>query len=304
VRARWGWIDLGAMTLISVSAISQNDQPSSNLPSRRECHLLMLSTILEENSCPVWSAGIVLISDTNRNPSRHVSPRPVVYERVYSGDPNIFPLPDAFWKKNAPPKQASLFNNVSSAHISRDISYRFIEGFSGDDRSGTHKWSDEQLCGNVDMVGDRFPAVFNVCFVGNMNSVRIENQGFEGLNIAIDGDPRASVGLHFIQLPLHDVKLTPEYARSDYPYDHQGSGEPADMAGPSRHHSFVDLMLACGSFAATAAAVFVSFKSAEYADNHRFTRPWWWVPALGFLALAFWFAHHGLSFLAAPDRIL
>lgn len=41
-------------------------------------------------------------------------------------------------------------------------------------------------------------------------------------------------------------------------------------------------------FGATLAAVFVAFKSAEYADDHESRL--WWLPFVGFLAVAFWLA--------------
>lgn len=55
--------------------------------------------------------------------------------------------------------------------------------------------------------------------------------------------------------------------------------------------------LACFFFAATATAVFASWKGTEYADDRSWARPFWWVPFLGFLALAYWLAYHAISVL-------
>lgn len=58
-------------------------------------------------------------------------------------------------------------------------------------------------------------------------------------------------------------------------------------------HPFVDWMLCGVFFGATAAAVFVAFKSAEYADDHGSF--FWWLPFFGFLAVAFWLAAHAIA---------
>jgi hypothetical protein len=101
------------------------------------------------------------------------------------------------------------------------------------------------------------------------------------------------LGLHLTQLTLHYVKL-PTEDNSSYDADnHESASEQSDMARPARHHSFVYLVL---GIAVTAAAVFVAFKSAEYADDHE--SRFWWVPFLGFLALAFWLVDHVV--LTAP----
>jgi hypothetical protein len=92
---------------------------------------------------------------------------------------------------------------------------------------------------------------------------------------------------HLLQLALHDIQLSPENNGGHYSNDHEGARKQSDMARPSRHHPLVDLVL---GISATAAAVFVAFKSAEYADD-RGSR-FWWLPFLCFLALAFWLAAH------------
>jgi hypothetical protein len=38
-------------------------------------------------------------------------------------------------------------------------------------------------------------------------------------------EPTVAYRLHLVQLPAHDVKLTPEYTRSDYSYHYQSPGD-------------------------------------------------------------------------------
>jgi len=83
-------------------------------------------------------------------------------------------------------------------------------------------------------------------------------------------NPRALFALRRIQLSLHDIQLSPENASGHYTNHNQETGEPANIAGPSRHHSFINLMLAVLFFAPTA-ALFASFKSTEYADDQGLT---------------------------------
>jgi len=108
--------------------------------------------------------------------------------------------------------------------------------------------------------------------------------------------------IHLIQLPLHDSQLSPEDGGSYDPNQYQIAREEPDTARPLRHHPLIEWVLGGVFFCAAAAAVFVAFKSAEYADDHgsRF----WWLPFGGFLAFAFWLADHALSFLSAAETAL
>jgi hypothetical protein len=105
----------------------------------------------------------------------------------------------------------------------------------------------------------------------------------------INFDPWALLALHAVELPLHNIELMPENHGGHYTDSYESASEQANVARPSRHHSLIYLVLGLST---TATAVFVAFKSAEYADDHgsRF----WWLPFLGFLALAFWIAAHAI----------
>jgi len=94
---------------------------------------------------------------------------------------------------------------------------------------------------------------------------------------------------HFVQLPLHYIKLTRENHSSDDADQYESASKQTNMARPSSQHPLIRLVLGLG---ATTAAVFVAFKSAEYADD-RGSR-FWWLPFLSFLALAFWIAAHAI----------
>jgi hypothetical protein len=95
--------------------------------------------------------------------------------------------------------------------------------------------------------------------------------------------------LHCPELALHDIQLSPEDNGGYNADDHESARKQSDVTRPPRHHPLVDLVL---GIAATAAAVFVAFKSAEHADDHE--SRFWWLPFLGFLALAFWIAAHAI----------
>jgi hypothetical protein len=98
---------------------------------------------------------------------------------------------------------------------------------------------------------------------------------------------------HLIELPLHHLKLPPkDNGGYDANADERAS-EPSNAARPTRHR---DIGLGCFFFVAAAAAIFMSFKSVEYADERRWARAFWWLPGLGFLGLAFWLADHAIGF--------
>lgn len=101
----------------------------------------------------------------------------------------------------------------------------------------------------------------------------------------------------FGQLQLHHGQLALKYSGGNYAYNNQGARKPTDVASPVRHPSFIDFMWATVFLVATALSVFISFKSTEYADNRRWLSPFWWVPALAFIGIAFWCAAHALASL-------
>jgi hypothetical protein len=105
---------------------------------------------------------------------------------------------------------------------------------------------------------------------------------------------RGGLSRNFVKLALHNIKLSPEYYSRAYPNKYESESENPDPSRPAGHHPFVDQMLRGVFLSATAAAaVFVAFKSAEYADDHGSRL--WWLPFLGFLALAFWLADHAVA---------
>jgi hypothetical protein len=132
-----------------------------------------------------------------------------------------------------------------------------------------------------------FPYVFKI----GRQAQETPRFGVSDYSIISWGNPCAVIGLHFIQLSLHYVQLTPKDTAS-YNADHyQSQGEQTNSARPPRHGN---IGLTCLFFVAMAATVFMAFKSAEYADDRGAF--WWWLPFLCFLGLAFWFAGHAISF--------
>jgi hypothetical protein len=110
--------------------------------------------------------------------------------------------------------------------------------------------------------------------------------------------PRAPIGFHRVQLTLHDGQLAPENAGGNNAHQHQSEGKQTDMARPPRHRSLIDLMWGF-AFLAASAAVLVSLKGEEYADDHGLP---WWLPLLGFLGLALVFDYQGLTLLTSTNR--
>jgi hypothetical protein len=94
-----------------------------------------------------------------------------------------------------------------------------------------------------------------------------------------------------VQLSLHYLQLLPKDGPGYAANQDERQSEQANSSRPSRHNK---VGLACFFFVATAAAVLVAFKSAEYADDRR--SPFWWLPFVGLLALAYWFAAHAIGF--------
>ena len=159
--------------------------------------------------------------------------------------------------------------------------------FSLDSKNFIQSRGDSGKDWSVRVLSREVPDVVNAEF-----ELKCPHSGFVNFNNIcksrrISVDPRSLLDSHFVQLPLHDIELTQENHGSHYADGYESASEQANMARPSRHHSLVYLVL---GFSATTAAVFVAVKSAEYADDHgsRF----WWLPFLGFLALAFWIAAH------------
>jgi hypothetical protein len=122
-------------------------------------------------------------------------------------------------------------------------------------------------------------------FNGRMGWIEYESVG----DLYVSESPGTIISRHLVQLSLHNIKLSPKYNGGHDADDYESAGKQADMTRPPRHHPLVDLVL---GIAATAAAVLVAFKSAEYADDHGLR--FWWLPFLGFLALAFWIAAHAI----------
>lgn len=117
-----------------------------------------------------------------------------------------------------------------------------------------------------------------------------ELSGGWGISCETHPKPRPLIFLHFVKLTLHDVQLAPKNNSGDNADYDQSQGEQTNSTRPARHN---EIGLAGLFFAASASAVFIAFKSAEYADERR--SPWWWVPFLCFLGLAFWLANHAVG---------
>src|SRR5262249_35475841 len=71
------------------------------------------------------------------------------------------------------------------------------------------------------------------------------------------------------------------------------SGRTPTRPVPSRHHSFIFLVLGFSILARSCEAMILAFKSAEYAADYRFTG---WFPLTAFVFLL---AHHGIALLAS-----
>jgi hypothetical protein len=95
------------------------------------------------------------------------------------------------------------------------------------------------------------------------------------------------VALHRVKLTLHNAQLTLEYQGRYDAYHHQGGSEPTYTGRPARNPPFINLVWGFVILAMTMLSVLMSQKCAEYAGNHRRLAPWWWVPSLAFLGLAF-----------------
>ena len=143
---------------------------------------------------------------------------------------------------------------------------------------------------NIEQINSHFDPYTPIVEVSK--SIKLRNTS--GVN------PRSLRGPHFVQLALHDIQLLPEDGRRDYADPGECESEQADSARPSRHHPFIDWMLGCVFFGATAAAVVAAFKSAEYADDYgsRF----WWLPFVSLLTLAFWLANHAIGVFMATSN--
>jgi hypothetical protein len=111
--------------------------------------------------------------------------------------------------------------------------------------------------------------------------------------IYVSGYPCPLLCVHLVQLYLHDVQLLPKYAASDRANYDKGQSEHSHSPRPSSDHSLIEWVLCCVFLGASAMAVFVAFKSAEYSDDHGSRL--WWIPFCGFLVLAFWLAAHAVS---------
>lgn len=105
------------------------------------------------------------------------------------------------------------------------------------------------------------------------------------------GQPRSSLSLHLIQLPLHNGLLPIEDDCARNGGCGQNDGENTNPPRPTGHHPFVFLMFGL----AFLGSVIAAFKSAEYADD----RGWllWWVPLTLFVTLAATFAYQALRLL-------
>jgi hypothetical protein len=106
----------------------------------------------------------------------------------------------------------------------------------------------------------------------------------------------AGRGIHFVQLSLHDVQLSPKknasYNASYNAYCDKRGGKYSDSSSPSRHY---EVAIGFLLLSASAATVFVAFKATEYTDDYWLAA--WWLPPLGGLALAAWLADHALGYL-------
>jgi hypothetical protein len=97
------------------------------------------------------------------------------------------------------------------------------------------------------------------------------------------------LALHDGQLALHCQELPHENCGRENTDKNQGERKETYISSPTSHHSLIGFV----AFAALAlASVVAAFKSAEYADDHRW--PWWPLPFLGFLAVAFGCASHAI----------
>jgi hypothetical protein len=154
----------------------------------------------------------------------------------------------------------------------------------------------QEPCGNIKPMNWGFPSILET-EDGGSSLLRSAGKSYAGSTY-----PSALVGFHRIQLSLHNVQLALKNASSDDVYNNQSRSKPAHSGSPVRNSSFVDFMWVFFFLAATAISVGASLKGTEYADNYRRLAPWWWIPCLGFLALAFWFAGHAIDSLTAHDR--
>jgi hypothetical protein len=164
------------------------------------------------------------------------------------------------------------------------------------------KGADDQMTPKTDIQSGCFPSIFEgkanaecrsiAADRGALSRTLLPSEGRGGFNVG-HIHPRALIQYQQVPLPLHNTQLSIENGRADNADYYQSKSEQADTPRPLRHHPFINWVLRCVFLGATAAAVLVAFKSAEYADDHE--SPLWWIPLLGFLALAFWFAWHAVS---------
>jgi len=94
-------------------------------------------------------------------------------------------------------------------------------------------------------------------------------------------DPRSIIGLHFIQLPLHNILLSAHGAILEDGGYNQQSGEYADCTSP-KDHVFIKLALGLlGIFVACGFSIRGVWWFIYWAD-----RPFWWLWCAIYLFLA------------------
>jgi hypothetical protein len=105
--------------------------------------------------------------------------------------------------------------------------------------------------------------------------------------------PWSLIVSHHQQLTLHCVQLLFENDGGDDSYSDQPKSKKPNVPGPTSHRLLVGFVI---FLMATFASVVAAFKGAEYADDRG--SPWWPLPFLAFLIVAFWCASHAINCLS------
>jgi hypothetical protein len=109
------------------------------------------------------------------------------------------------------------------------------------------------------------------CTIFSVFSLKFWKAGILESNIDVGG----LVALHRVKLALHNAQLTLEYQGSYDAYRYQSGSEPTYTGRPVRNPPFINLVWGFVFLAMTMLSVFMSQKSAEYADKRHWLAPWW-----------------------------
>jgi hypothetical protein len=130
---------------------------------------------------------------------------------------------------------------------------------------------DDAQRGDVQVFGLRVPAISPLRDYDVILRTFANVQIWRGVNVSykdecpLRASEGAGRGLHFLQLSLHDVQLSPKNNASYNAYCEKRGGKYSDSSSPSRHYQVAIGFLL---LSASAATVFVTFKATEYTDDY------------------------------------